>query len=117
MSYAGQYLAIASTMASGGTSSTEVDLGRPYKNVYLSIPVMASSTNGLRILGSDTSGGTFRVITHASINSATVATNEYVINSAASSVIVPVPAGLRFVKVNTAATVDAGAAFKFICGD
>ncbi len=108
----------ASTMASGGTMSGEVNLGRSYQNVYLMIPSMATASNGMSIYASDASGGTFCQVMHPSVNSATVATNAYLITSAATSVIVPVPVGgLRFLKVNTDATVAHGCVFKFICGD
>lgn len=106
------------TMASGGTTSSEVNLGRTYQNVYLVIPTMATASNGMYIYGSDATGGTFRIIMHPSINSATVATNPYVITSAATNCIVPVPVGgLQFLKVNTDATVAHGCVFKFVCGD
>ena len=99
--------------------SGEVDLGRSYHNVLLVIPSLATATNGTYIYASDTSGGTFRVLMHASINSATVASNQYVIASAATNCIVPlaVADGLRYLKVNTDATIAHGCVFKFICGD
>lgn len=108
----------ACTMASGGTMTGQCDLGRSYQNVYLVIPTMATASNGMSIYVSDSSSGTFRQLYHPSINSATVATNPYVITSAATNVVVPVPLqGIQYVKVNTDATVAHGCVFKFICGD
>ena len=107
----------ASTMAASSTTSSEVNLGRSYQNVYLMIPTMASTTNGLSIYASDASGGSFYQVLQPSINSATVTTNPYVINSAASQVMVPIPAGFQFIKVVAAAAPAVATTFKIICGD
>lgn len=106
-----------STMASAASQSSEINLGRAYRNVYLKIPTMASSTDGMRIYASDVSGGTYLPVMQASLNSSTVTTNPYVIASAASQVIVPVPAGLQFLKVQVAAAPAAIVVFTVICSD
>lgn len=114
----GLHKVYAATMASGGTMTSEVDLGRSYQNVFLMIPSMATASNGITLYASDAQGGTYRVVKHPSINSATVATNNYTITSAATNCIVPLPVtGLQYLKVNTDATVADGCVFKFICGD
>ena len=106
-----------STMASGATMSSEVDLGRAYRTVFLVIPTMATASNGMYIYSSDASGGTYRAVMHPAINSATVGDNVYTIASALTNAVVPIPAGLRFLKVNTDATVANGCSFKIICSD
>ncbi len=104
------------TMASGGTLSAEVKLGRSWQNMFLVIPSMTSNSE-IRIQVCDVSGGTYRQLMHPSINSSTVATNIYKIASSVTSVAVPIPAGYQYMKVETTATVDGGQTFKVICGD
>lgn len=113
----------ASTMASAGTMSGEVDLGGSYKSVFLMIPTMATASNGISIFGSDlasAAGGVYRQLMHTPINSSTVTTNPYLVTSSSTNCIVPVTSALnaiRYVKVNTNATVQDGCLFKFLCGE
>lgn len=112
-----------STMASAGTMSGEVDLGGSFASVFLVIPTMATASNGISIFGSDAAsaaGGIYRQLMHTPINSSTVTTNPYTITSSSTNCIVPINTAvmaLRYVKVNTAATVQDGCLFKFICGE
>ncbi len=102
------------TMASAGTLSSEIDLGRSWKKVYLD-PTGAASE--VRIQAAITAGGTYRQVYHPSINSSTASANIFKIPSAVSGGLIEIPAGLRFVKVETTATVANGNAFKIICSD
>lgn len=47
----------AATIANGGTSSSEVNLGRAYDMLIIVIPTITSAT--IKIQGSETTGGTF----------------------------------------------------------
>lgn len=102
------------TMASAGTLTSEVDLGRAWKTVYLH---NIAPTSAVLLRASPESAGTYGQVTHPSINSATVAVNNYTIPSAASGSIVPIPSGLRYLKIETTASVANGTTFKVICSD
>jgi len=104
------------TVASFATSSSEVDLGCSWGQVYLEIPTMTSNTQ-VHIQGASETGGTFRRVKQPPLNSSTVGTNDFAIHSSATNCLVPIPSGLRFLKVETSAVVSFTAAFKIICGD
>lgn len=104
------------TVDSFATSSSEVDLGRAFPTAYLVIPTMTSNT-AIHIQGCEESGGTFRRVYHPSINSSTVTTNVFTIASATTNAIVPIPNALRYLKVETTATISFTAAFRVICGE
>jgi hypothetical protein len=55
-------------------------------------------------------------VQHFPINSATVANNTYTILSSVTNAIVPIPAGLRYVKVERTATADSGHSYVILCG-
>lgn len=103
------------TMTSGATLTSAIDLQGGWINAYLVIPTMTSNTQ-IAIQTSDKETGTFRRVKHPTINSSTVATNDYIIASSATNCVVAIPGGLRYVKVETTATVDAGATFQILCG-
>lgn len=106
------------TMASGGTLTSEVNLGKSYNGVVLMIPSMTSAHDGISIYCSESSAGTFRILKHQCINSSTVTTNDYVISSSATNCYVPLPiGGIQYLKVQTSSTVAHGCTFKIICGD
>lgn len=102
------------TMASAGTLSSEISLGRAWKLAYLD-PTGANSE--VRIQGTTEAGGTYRQIYHPSINSSTVGANIFKIPSSVSGGLIPIPTGLKFLKVETTAAVTNGQAFKIICSD
>lgn len=102
------------TMASGATLTGSLDLGRAYGKVYLD-PTGAASE--VRIQAAAASGGTFRQVYHPSINSSTVGANMFKIPSSVSGGLIEIPNGLRFIKVETTATVDNGATFTLIASD
>lgn len=102
------------TMASAGTLSSEHDLGRSWKKVYLD---PTGATSEVRIQAATASGGTYRQVYHPSINSSTVGANIFKIPSSVSGGLIEIPAGLQFIKIETTAAVANGATFKLICSD
>lgn len=110
----GPCLAFSVTMASGGTLSSEIDLANGWSKAHLVIPTMASNSE-IRLKASSESGGTFRQVYHPPVNSATVAVNMFKIASGVTNATVEIPAGLRYLKVETTATIDSGLTFKVIC--
>jgi hypothetical protein len=106
------------TVASFSTLSGEVDLGGAYDMVALIVPTMASNSQ-VHIQGTDTSGGTYRRIFHPVVNStAAGAPIALTVVSSVTNAIVPiqVPAGLRYMKIETTAIVSFSAGFKIIVG-
>lgn len=104
----------AVTMASAGTLTSELDLGRAWKKVYLD-PTGAASE--VRIQAAISAGGTYRQLYHPSINSSTVGANIFKIPSAVSGGLIEIPAGLRYIKVETTATVANGLVFTLIAAE
>lgn len=103
------------TMASGGTLTGGADIARSYKNVFLEIPTMNSNTQ-LHVWGSS-DNSTFRRVYQPMQNSAAPTGALFTINSAVTGALVPIPNGIRYVKVESTATVDNGCVFKMICSD
>lgn len=104
------------TIVSFATSSSEVDLGHAWKQVYLEVPTMTSNIQ-LHIQAAQTTGGTFRRIKHPTINSSTSSSNDYAISSGCSNSIIPIPSGFRYIKVEATGVVSFSASFTVICGD
>lgn len=104
------------TMVSGNTTTSAIDVARAWYSAYLEIPTMNSNTN-IHIQGSADLTGTYRRIYHPPINSSTSGLNLFVIISGVTNAIVPIPGGVRFMKIETTATVDNGCVFKLHCGD
>lgn len=102
------------SIASAGTFSSELDLGRAWGKVYLD-PTGAASE--VRLLAAATTGGTFRQVYHPSINSSTVGANVFKIPSSVSGGFIEVPVGFRFMKIEVTAAVANGNTFTIICSD
>lgn len=115
MSY-GPQVVYQATIASGATLSTYVDIARSYKTLYLEIPTLSTASN-IFIQGAATADGTYRRIFNPSINSSTVGINVFQVLTAASNGYVPIPNGIRFLKVETSTSVGNGATFNIICSD
>lgn len=84
------------TIAKDGTTSSEVDLGMPYRSLALVIPTIDSSTVTVHV--SMTSGGTFQALSYISLNDGD---DDPAITSAATgaiTVVFPV-FGFQFFKV------------------
>lgn len=105
------------TMASGGTLTAQLDLGRSFNTMYFVVPSMVSNSQ-IFIQGSEVTGGNYRRIKMPVINTTTVAApNDFNIASAATNCMVPMPNGFQYLKIETTATVDNGQTFKVICSD
>lgn len=103
------------TVASGATSSAEIALRAGYQTCFLAIQSMTSNSQ-LHLQAAATSGGTYRRVTHPPINSSTVALNDFTVLSSVTNRIVPIPAGLHFIKIEQTATADSGQSYTLICG-
>lgn len=104
------------TMASAGSLTSQLDLGgRTWNSVYLRVPTMTS--NSAILIQGSVDNSTYSVIKHPPINSATVATNDYTIASAATNVWVPIPNAFRYIKIVVTAGADSGQAFTVLCAD
>lgn len=104
------------SMASGGTLTTYIDLGGSWENCYLQVPSMISNTQH-HIQTATDYDQIYRRVKHPAINSLTVGTNDFAITSSATNCVIPMPNGLRFIKIETTATVDSGETYKIICAD
>lgn len=104
------------TLTSGGTLTSAIDLGRAWNSVYLEITSIPSNSQ-IHIQAAETLAGTYRRVYHPSINSSTVTTNVFAVSSAVTNAIVPIPGGLRFMKVETTMAIDNGTVFKIHGGD
>jgi len=100
------------SMADGATLTSGIDLGGVYEDIYLKVPVRASAAN-IYIHGS-VDNSTFFRIAHPPINSATVAINDFVIQSATTSRMVPIPNGFRYLKVEISTLASADVGFEII---
>lgn len=102
------------TMTSGATLSAELDLARGWESVYLDVTGAASE---VRLQAAASSAGTYRQVYHPVLNSSTVGQNMFKIPSATSGGWAPLPYGLRYLKIETTATVANGLTFTVICAD
>lgn len=111
----GRYQVFSVVIASGATLSSEVDLGGSFARVYID-PTGAASE--VRFQAAASTGGTYRqVYLPQSPGTSTVQTNAWKVASAISGGMIEGPAGLRFMKVETTASVANGATLKLICSD
>lgn len=102
-------------IASFGTSTSAITMGRSWKFVYLEVPTMTSAS-ALFIQGSS-DGIAYRRIYHPVINTSSVQSNTFVIGSGVSQRMVPIPNGMPFMKVESEVVLSFTAAFKVICSD
>jgi len=95
-------------LTSGATSTSSVDLGAVYRRVYLEVPTMAS---GSLYIQASSDNSTFRRVTEADPNQGT----DFVINSAVTQRLVPIPAGFQYYKVeSTSGATDTTTTFNII---
>mgnify|MGYP001585929978 CR=1 FL=1 len=105
-----QPVIISVTMTSGALSSTVAEVPMPHKRIYLQIPTMASGS--LYVMAAVASGSTFFRVTEKDPNQAT----DFVINSAVTNRIVPIPEGFQFYKIeSTSGATDVVSTLKVIC--
>lgn len=103
-------------LASGVTLSSSYDFGGSFRNVYLEIPTMASGSD-FYVQGSS-DGAAFKRVMHPVVNTSSIQIQTFVIGSAATGKMVPVPAGFRYMKVElSTALTDTTSTFNFICGE
>ena len=104
------------TMASGGSLSTHADLGGGYPTAYLEVS-STPSQSAHQIRAAYQAAGPFNTVYHPSINSSTVAANAYTIPSGVTGALVPIPGGIRFLKVYATAAMDNGANYRIHIAD
>lgn len=91
--------------------TTAVDIGtHQHNSAYLEIPTMTSNS-ALNILAAASLSGNYRQVYHPAVNSSVAEANPFQIASSVSGFI-PIPNGLRFVKVQATASVSFSASFK-----
>lgn len=100
------YKTVTATIASGTTTSSEVDLAHNYEHVYLLIPT--SSVGNTRIFMSDQAGGTY-------YPAATAAGANVDIASSISGKYVQLANHGRFNKVIASTAPADGASYKLVC--
>jgi hypothetical protein len=113
-----EYTYFPCTMASGGVLTSEVDLSYGWRHAYLEIPVLASNATH-HIQAAATSGGTFRRLMYAPYAQSMVSllSGEFSIHSSVTNRIVPIPTGLRYLKVETTVSMAGGVDYRIICGE
>lgn len=114
MSY-GPLTSYSMTIASFATSSSGVDMGRGWKTMYLQIPTMTSQTQ-LYIQGSN-DNVTFARVYFPLANATAPVASLFNIPSNVTSAIIPIPNGIRYMKVESTAVVSFTASFRVICSD
>lgn len=102
----------APVMASGTTLTAEIDLGRAWQRAWIDTTGAASE---VRFQVATVSGGTYRQVMLPAANTSTVQANIWKISSGASGSLIDAPTGVRFLKVETTASVANGLTFKVIC--
>ena len=104
------------SMASGDSLTSALDLGRAFGTIYVEIASTPSNSEH-RVRAAATLAGTYNTVYHPAINSSTVAVNPYVIPSTVTGALVPVPGGLRFMKIIASAAMTNGATYRIYCGE
>lgn len=99
------------TIASGATLSAEIDIARAWGKVLIDPTGLGSE---VRIQVAPSTGGTYRQLYFPAANSVSGIVK---VGSAASGGAIEVPAGYRFMKVETTAAVANGGTAKIYCSD
>ena len=104
-------------MTSDTTLSSEIDLQRSFSKNYLEVPTMTSGTD-IFIQAACESQGDYRRVNHEVPNTSSVQSHTFVIGSATTQKMVPIPSGFRYLKVELSTAMTATAViFKVICSD
>jgi hypothetical protein len=103
----------STTIVSFATQSSAVDLGQNWDSAYLVVQSMTSNSQ-IHLRASDSLSGTYRRVQYASIATSSVQANDWALSSASTSAIVPIPQGLRYIKVETTAVLSASQAFTIL---
>lgn len=103
---------------SGVTLSSLVDLGHVWESVYLAVPTMTSGTDIFIQAGPNASAVSGYRVMHPTVNTSSAQAFTFVIGSATSQRIIPVPNGFRymFIELSTAMTATS-AQFKLYCSN
>lgn len=109
----GAFQRFLATMASAGTLTGQIDLGRSFYSVKIEVPARSNTT--LYIQAASDSSGTFRRV-FAEGNATTVPVL-FQLASATTNVIVPIPGGYRYLKVESQDAINDGAVFRIVCAD
>ena len=110
------YRVINATMPSNTTLGTAVDLGAGFSKVYFQLPTMASGTS-IGILCAESLAGSYMpVYKELSVNTLTsYVPDAYKFSTIVCAGVHPIPAGLRFLKIQMATlTSDAAVSFRFL---
>ncbi len=110
---------INATMPTATTLGSALDLGASYRNVYLQIPTMATSTL-IKIHSAESLAGTYLPIMQR-LNPATLTSyvpDPFQFITAVCAGVHPIPEGLRFIKLELKTMVSNNAtAFNLICSN
>lgn len=115
----GSIVPVTLSIAVGGSITSAYDLGRAWDKVWLVIPTMSAyvstTTCNVFIWAAPTSSDTFFQVAHPVVNSATSGFNTFTIANSVSQCVIPIPNGMRYLKVQTGNTITAAVDFKIIC--
>ncbi len=104
------------SVVSGATLSSALDLGQNWDYAWLAVQSMVSNSQ-LYIQASDSLAGTYRRVLHPILNTATIAAPPtFTVASAVTTAMIPIPNGLRFIKIEQTATADSGQSYKVLVG-
>lgn len=112
----GAYTIYPVILASNTTLTPAVDLSRAWGSAFLHIPSGTSNTQ-YWVHAAPTLAGAYCRISQAPINSSTVGINDFTIHTAATGRVVPIPNGVRFVKLETSGPVSNGATYNILVAD
>lgn len=109
----GAHTVFSGSIASAATLSGGIDLGRSWAHMALDIPARSNTT--LYVQCSPSSSGTYRRIYNAASRAG--AETVFQIASATTNAVVPIPAGCRFIKVESNDAIADGMSFNVIVAD
>lgn len=108
------------SIAANAKTSSTYDLKRTYDTVYIQVPSMTAfaitGTCAIYVQGSY-NGSTFARLYHPPVNTSSSGLNVFELPTTVSSAVVPIPNGLRYIRIETANTMSAAVDFNVICSD
>lgn len=102
----------AATMASAGTLTPAVDLGRSWSHMILSIPARSNTTLYVHVSADNS---TFRKIYHPASRAGIESI--FQIASTTTGIAVPIPPGYRYMKIESEDAISNGSIFTVITSD
>lgn len=101
------------TFVSGATiTTTAIDLGSAWSHMILQIPARSNTTIYVHVSGDNS---TFKKIYNAASRAGVESI--FQIASGTTNVALPIPAGYRYMKLETEDAISNGATFNIICSD